>query len=154
MKRRTILLLATLLATPALAQGITITRPSTPPATTPTAVPALTDVPAGWRVVSGRIRAPQAVRLPAGSTVTVRLEDITRLNAPRTALLTISFPASRLSTPYQLQFNPVRLDSRRVYAVTARVYGPQGRLLYRSAAAQELPPGRNVVMDLRVVPVR
>lgn len=152
MKRRLSLLLAALLASSALAQGITITRPSTPPA--PTSVPALSDVPAGWRVIGGRVRASQAVRLPAGSIISVRLEDVTRLNAPGSTLLEIRFPATRLSAPYQLQFNPVRLNPRRVYAVTARVYGPGGRLLYRSAAAQELPQGRNVVMDLRVVPVR
>lgn len=153
MKRLVTVLLAALLATPALAQGITITRPTPSPASAAT-LPNLSEVPAGWRVVSGRVRAPRDIRLPTGSTVTVSLEDVTLVNRPATILLKASFSTPRLSAPYQLQFNPVRLNPRRVYAVTANVYGPDGRLLYRSGAAQELPQGRNVVMDLRVVPAR
>lgn len=155
MKRLATVLLAALLAAPALAQGITITRPATLPASaTKTTPPSLSEVPAGWRMVSGRVGASRDVRLPAGSTVTVSLEDVTLVNRPAVTLLKVSFSTPRLSAPYQLQFNPVRLNPRRVYAVVANVYGPDGRLLYRSAAAQELPQGRNVMLDLRVVPVR
>jgi len=152
-QRLTPLLLAALLAPPALAQGIRTNRPSTPPATS-SAAPSLSDVPAGWRVLSGRVRAPRDVRLPAGSTVSVAIEDITRLDAPSRTVLNVSFPATRLSTPYQMQFNPVRLSPRRVYAVTARVKDADGRLIYLTTTQQELPTGRNVVMDVRVTPVR
>lgn len=150
MKRLLAVLLAALLVTPALAQ-IRITRPTTPPATT---APDLSDVPAGYRVVSGRVRADGEVRLPAGSTVRVTLVDVTGSGAARKPLVDFSFPTPRLSTPYQMQFNPVRLKPGRTYAVTAQVYGPNGRLLYSSAAPQELPQGRNIVLDLRVAPTR
>lgn len=154
MKRFLAVLLAALLAAPALAQ-IRITRPAPPPApAAPATAPDLSDVPAGWRVVSGRIQAPRDVRLPAGSTVTISLEDVTLADAPSTTLLRVSFPVSRLSTPYQIQFNPVRLNPRRTYAVRTQVRGPDGRLLYTSDTRQELPGGRNAVLNLRVVPVR
>lgn len=154
MKRFLAVLLAALLAAPALAQ-IRITRPTTPPApAAPATAPDLSDVPAGYRVVSGRIRAGGEVRLPAGSTVRVSLLDVTATGAASKPLVEFSFPTPRLSTPYQMQFNPVRLKPGRVYAVTARVYGPDGRLLYRSAAPQELPQGGNTVLDLRVAPAR
>lgn len=153
MKRLSALLLTALLATPALAQ-IRITRPATPPATTTTTAPDLTDVPAGYRVVSGRIRAARDVRLPAGSTVTVSLEDDSPSASRRRSLLEIGFSTPRLSAPYQMQFNPVRLNARRTYVVVARVYGPDGRLLYSGAANQSLPEGRNVVVNVLVTPVR
>jgi putative lipoprotein len=152
MKRFLPVLLAALLTSPAVAQGITITRPGAAPATT--FAPSLSEVPAGWRMLSGRVRAPRDVRLPAGSTVSVSIEDVTRMDVPSTTLLNISFPATRLSAPYQMQFNPVRLSPRRVYAVTARVTGPNGRLLYLTTTVQELPQARNAVMDVRVMPVR
>lgn len=156
------LLLAALLAVPALApsalaQGIRITRPATAPAAASPASSAtvdLSEVPAGWRVLSGRVRAPRDVRLPAGSTVSVAIEDVTRLDAPSRTVLNVSFPATRLSAPYQMQFNPVRLSPRRVYAVTARVKDANGRLIYRTTTRQDLPTGRNAVMDVRVTPVR
>ncbi|WP_019587207.1 YbaY family lipoprotein [Deinococcus apachensis] len=154
MKRLLAVLLAALLAAPAAAQ-IRITRPTTPPATTAsTTAPDLSDVPAGYRVVSGRVRAGGEVRLPAGSTVRVSLVDVTGSGTVRKPLVDFSFSTPRLSTPYQMQFNPVRLNPGRMYAVTAQVYGPNGRLLYSSVAPQELPQGRNVVLDLRVAPVR
>ena len=76
------------------------------------------------------------------------------LDAPSRTVLNVSFPATRLSAPYQMQFNPVRLSSRRVYAVTARVKDARGRLIYLTTTQQELPAGRNTVMDVRVTPVR
>ncbi|GAA5535115.1 YbaY family lipoprotein [Deinococcus aluminii] len=155
MKRFAALLLAALLATPASAQSITITRTTTSTSTNTSApMPSLTDVPAGWRVVSGRISAPNEVRLPSGSTVTLNIEDVTRLNAPSTTRLTVSFPSTRLSTPYQFQYNPARMNPRRVYAVTVRVTGPNGRLLYSSNKAQELPRSQNAVLNLKVTPAR
>lgn len=151
------LLAVSALAPAALAQGIRITRPATAPAAAspaPSFSADLSDVPAGWRVLSGRVRAPRDVRLPAGSTVSVAIEDVTRLDAPSRTVLNVSFPATRLSAPYQMQFNPVRLSPRRVYAVTARVNDARGRLLYLTTTQQELPTGRNAVMDVRVTPVR
>ena len=154
MKRLSALLLAALLFTPASAQ-IRITRPTTPPAgTMTTTAPDLTDVPAGYRVISGRIRAARDVRLPAGSTVTVSLEDASPSASTRRPVLEISFSTPSLSSPYQMQFNPVRLNARRDYVVVARVYGPNGRLLYSGASNQNLPGGRNVVVNVLMTPVR
>ncbi|WP_216324831.1 YbaY family lipoprotein [Deinococcus aestuarii] len=149
------LLLAALLAPSALAQ-MTITRPSAPtPGVQPTATPAVpADLPDGWQVISGRVRAPAEVRLPAGSTVTVSLEDVSRRDGPSLFRVQASFPVSRLSTPYQLQFNPVRLRPGRTYALTARVTAPGGRLLYRTTTPQPLPTARNAVQDVVVSAVR
>ncbi|WP_034353531.1 YbaY family lipoprotein [Deinococcus phoenicis] len=152
MKRLSALLLAALFAAPVSAQGITITR--TTVSSTQTTTPNMTDVPAGWRVVSGRVQAPNNVRLPSGSTVTISLEDVTRLNGSGKTLLKVDFPATRLSTPYQFQYNPARMNPRRVYAVTVRVNGPNGRVLYSSNKAQELPRTRSAMLDLRVTPAR
>lgn len=146
MKRLSTLLLSVLLAAPAAAQGLTITR-STPPQLS---VPVLSELPEGWRLLRGRVRAPRAVRLPEGSRVMVRLLDQARPGSP---LLEIEFPASKLSTPYQLQYNPVRLSPSRTYVVAASVVGPDGRVLY-SGLTREVPSSRNAVMDLRVMSAR
>ncbi|WP_102125596.1 YbaY family lipoprotein [Deinococcus planocerae] len=149
------LLLAALL-TPSAPAQMTITRPPPPAASVqPSAAPAVpSDLPAGWRVISGRVRAPAEVRLPAGSTVTVSLEDVTRQEGASLSRVQASFPISRLSTPYQLQFNPVRLRPGRTYALTARVTAPDGRLLYRTTTPQPLPTARNAVQDVAVSAVR
>ncbi|SMB96014.1 YbaY family lipoprotein [Deinococcus hopiensis] len=166
MKRLTLLLTVTLLATPALAQGIRITKPSsqmgssmssgtvTTTTTTSATSSTMMDAPKGWRVVAGRIRAPRDVRLPAGSKVILTLEDVTVMDAPSKALLTVSFPASRLSTPYQIQFSPSRISARRTYAVMARVTDSNGRLLYITDQTHELPRAARAVLDLQVKAVR
>ncbi|MEF2276983.1 YbaY family lipoprotein [Deinococcus sp. YIM 134068] len=151
------LLLAALLVPPALAQGMTITRPSVPaPASQPpTASPALpADLPAGWRVLSGRVRAPAEVRLPAGSVVTVAIEDVSGQTGLSLSRVRASFPVSRLSTPYRLEFNGSRLRPGRTYAVTARITDPGGRVLYRTSVIQPLPAARSAVQDVVVEGVR
>lgn len=175
MKPTLSLVLAALLAPAALAQGMTITRPSgsvvtlpaqpagTSPATSPaaqaaafqaTAAPVPADLPAGWRALTGRVRAPGEVRLPAGSRVTVSIEDVSRQDAPSTTLVRASFPAGRLSTPYTLQYGTGRVAARGTYIVTARVTGPDGRLLFLTTTQQPLPTLRSARMDLRVTAVR
>ncbi|GAA5514246.1 hypothetical protein Dcar01_03001 [Deinococcus carri] len=152
MKRIMTLLLAALVAAPAAAQTIIITRPATPAAQT--SVPSLQEVPSGWRVLTGRIRAPQEVRLPAGSMVVLSVQDVTRVNGNHPTLVKVNFPATRLSAPYQVQYNPARLNPRRVYVLNVRVTGPNGNVLYTSSQQQELPRTQNAVMDLQVKPAR
>lgn len=142
MTRASVLLLTALLSAPAAAQGLTIT-PTTSPRLP---VPLVSELPEGWRLLRGRVRAGDDVRLPAGSTVYIRLLDQMR---PESPLLEIDFPAAKLSTPYQVQYNPVRLSTRRTYVVVASVVGPDGQVLY-TGTPRELPASRNAVMDLRV----
>jgi len=145
-----------LLVSPALAQttigGVTLTPIK--PATTAPATPASTSggdydaesIPSGYREVRGRVTGPsEGLRLPAGSRIMVSLVDLTAAKA----LVDIEFGTTRLSTPYQMVYNPVRLNAAHKYAVRAMIADRTGKVLYRSADVS-LPDGKRVTLNVPV----
>lgn len=163
-------LFAALLSGAALAQttigNVTITRPGdvktvTParavPARTPapglaraTAMTAPSSLPSGWRHLQGRVVAPSDVRLPAGSKVVVSIEELAPNLAHRSTYLRVSFAATRLSTPYTMQYSAHRLNPQSIYAVRAKVYDRQGRLLYANKALHRAPALQAAKMNIAV----
>lgn len=105
-------------------------------------------VPAGMRELRGRLtlRGGAVVRLPAGSQVTVTVQEYSRL--PANPVVRVQFPASRLSAPYQVYFNPTRLTPGRHYAISAVVTDRAGQVLYTSDPVLALPQGRRVTLNL------
>jgi putative lipoprotein len=145
-----------LLLSPALAQttigGVTLT-PIKPAATAP-AAPSTTSgsdynaesIPRGYREVRGRVTGPgEGLRLPAGSRIMLSLVDLTTAKA----LVEIEFATPRLSTPYQMVYNPVRLNAAHKYAVRALIADRNGKVLYRSADVA-LPDGQRVTLNVPV----
>lgn len=152
-----------LLAPAALAQtqlaqtqigGVTLT-PVKPPATAPatSSQPASgqdgyerESIPSGYREVRGRVTGPrEGLRLPAGSQIMVSLVDLTDARS----LVEFEFGTTRLSTPYQMVYNPVRLNSAHKYAVRAVIADRNGKVLYRSADVA-LPDGQRVTLNVPV----
>lgn len=156
--RCSVLVLAAALSLPfASAQGrigdVTLTPIPAPAPTRTLPQSARSDVPAGWQEVLGRVSAPGAVRLPAGSRVNVIVDDPGRTGAAR-QVLRVDFAASRLSAPYQIVFNPSRLVAGRTYGVRATVTDRQGRVLYASRAYARLSREASSTLNLSVSPVR
>ncbi|WP_192930837.1 YbaY family lipoprotein [Deinococcus sp. AJ005] len=142
-----------LLAPSALAQtqigGVTLT-PIKPAATAP-ATSNQDDynresIPKGYREVRGRVIGPsEGLRLPAGSQIMVRLVDLTAAKS----LVDIKFSTTRLSTPYQMVYNPVRLNAAHKYAVRATIADKNGKVLY-SSTDTALPDGVRVTLNVPV----
>lgn len=136
--------------------SVTLTKPTSPAPTqsarassastsNSTGKGAMTSVPAGWYEVKGRVGAGSSLSLPAGSTVSVLMEDQTA----RGQFVRIQFRASRLSTPYQIIFSPGRLNSSHRYTIRASVTDSSGKVLYQSSAYNVPTAARNVI-DLPV----
>ena len=133
------------------AQPAPVQQPSIParPASSTRSGAAMTPmtVPAGSYQVQGRISAAQGtVSLPAGSSVSVSVNDLTR----PAQVVQIQFKTSRLSTPYQLFFNSGRINPAHRYAVQATVTDASGKVLYRSDSSALLPGGKNAVVNVTV----
>lgn len=154
--------LAALLLAGASAQttigGMTITRPApvTRPAATPSTPSASTaaSIPAGWRELRGQVLTPSRTALPAGSTVTVVIEDVSLQDVASKQLVRIQFSTPRLPASYQIVYNPARFSVGRSYAVRATVTDKNGKLLYITDTRTELPSGSRAVLDVKVVRVR
>lgn len=171
-----VLLLASLPAAQAqtVINGVTITKPGqtrpaqaqpapAQPAQTQPAprrvVPAFVDgdVPADWIDIRGRISAGGAGRtdLPAGSRVTVSLEDASRMDVAATTLATTTFPSASLPVSYQLVSSPRRFTSVGVYLVRVSVKDASGKIIYTSATQQRVnPAAKRILADVRVTATR
>lgn len=131
--------------------NVTLTKPSAPaparaiPATPAATTSRSTTVPAGWYEVKGRISAATPVTLPAGSNVSVIMEDQTS----RGQFVRIQFKTSKLSTPYQIIFSPGRLNRNHQYTVRATVTDSSGKTIYQSGAVR-VPNASRSVIDLSV----
>ncbi|MDO4246282.1 MAG: YbaY family lipoprotein, partial [Deinococcus sp.] len=85
-------------------------------------------VPAGWYNLTGQVGGI-STSLPKGTQVVLSLEEV---GNPSNHLLQVKFGASRLPVPYQMYFNSARLQTSKSYGVRAKVYSPEGKLLYTS----------------------
>ncbi|WP_291428920.1 YbaY family lipoprotein [Deinococcus sp.] len=114
---------------------------------TPVDAGASRDIPTGWHELRGQLRTATNTRqsFPDGTQATVTLRDTT---APDRTLVTVRFPVSRLPAPYQIVFNPVRLQGGHTYTVQATLTSPTGQTLWKSAAAP-LPATPRAVLNLR-----
>lgn len=108
---------------------------------TSTSTSGISNVPAGWYEVRGRVGSNKPGSLPAGSTVTVLMEDATA----RGQFVQIQFKTSRLSTPYQIIFSPGRLNGSHKYTIRATVADAAGKELYSSYAYAVPSSARNVI---------
>ncbi len=80
--------------------------------------------------ISGTISYLHRIALPADSDVIVQLRDISRLDAKAELLAEQRFTArSQVPLPFELLVDPARVDSRRRYAVAARIERA-GRLMF------------------------
>ncbi|ADY27061.1 hypothetical protein Deipr_1929 [Deinococcus proteolyticus MRP] len=114
-----------------------------------TAVSAPSDLPAGWRHLSGDIFGSKAMNLPAGSKVQVAIEAVNRATGQHTPHLLVDFGAEMLPTQYYLNYNPARMNTARYdYVVQAKVFDASGKMLYMSDARQPLP--RDVAAKLKI----
>lgn len=158
MKRIIVPLLLTFTLNPAAAQvkigNVTLTKPSTPapaqrnaPAsgTSSSSSAGLQPVPTGFYEIKGRIGVNKPVSLPAGSTVTVVMEDKT----VRGQVVRVQFKTTRLSTPYQVFYSPGRVNGAHKYTIRAVITDASGKDLY-TTYAYDVPNARSATINLPV----
>ncbi|GHF95879.1 hypothetical protein GCM10017783_04740 [Deinococcus piscis] len=113
----------------------------------PTAAPS--NLPAGWRHLSGDIFGSKAVTLPAGSKVQVAIEAVNRTTGQHIPHLLVDFGAQVLPTEYYINYNPARMNTAKYdYVIQAKVFSADGEMLYMSDARQPLP--RDVAAKLKI----
>jgi len=74
--------------------------------------------------VTGTITYVEKIALPAeGVVVTVKIEDISRADAPAVTIgqQIIENPGHQVPIPFEIEYNPADIDERYVYALRARI---------------------------------
>lgn len=101
--------------------------------------------------VSGNILYRERIALPRNATVEVTLSDVSRADAPSRTIAKTQFRARHGSPiPYQLLFDPRRIQQGHTYAVSARISVGR-RLMFISDEANHINPLRGGNADIRVV---
>jgi putative lipoprotein len=78
--------------------------------------------PTGAAVVTGHVTYRERIALPPGATVTVRLQDVSRADAPAEVLAEqVIVPTTQVPIPFALEYDPARIDARHRYSVGARI---------------------------------
>ncbi len=103
----------------ALAMSLTACASTTPPA-------------AQSVTVSGKIAYRERIALPPSAQIEVRLDDVSLADAPSRTLARQAFAADGKQVPFAfaLTVDKASLDPKHSYAVSARITGDDGKLMF------------------------
>ncbi len=92
-----------------------------------------THIPAaGSTVLSGTVTYLPRIALPPNAVVHVRIEDVSRADAPAITLAEQTIPTEgrQVPSPFALEYDPSRIEGGHRYAVRAEIRGPGEGLLW------------------------
>ena len=121
-----------LLLVAALAAGCTPRTIAADESSTPVSVPG---VPASaaeaTAVLNGTVTYRVRIALPPGAVVRVRLEDVSRADAPASVVSEQTIrPTTHVPIPFALAYSPGAIDVRHRYGVRAEIRDAAGTLLF------------------------
>ena len=96
------------------------------------------DAPEG-AAVTGAVTAAEQSALPPGSVATIRLQDVSLMDAPAEVLSeeVVDDPGS-FPIPFVLPFEPDAIDERNTYTVAARIEDGDGGLLFINTTSYQV----------------
>lgn len=85
-----------------------------------------------WTTVSGKIAYRERIALPQSAQIEVRLDDVSLADAPARNIARQAFGADGQQVPiaFLLRFDRRQIDPRHSYAVSARITGDDGKLMF------------------------
>lgn len=107
--------------------------------------------------VSGTVTYLQRIALPPEATVTVRLQDVSRMDAPAILIGEQRIPAAgrQVPIPFEIAYDPAGIDERMTYTVSARIEHDGRLLMVNDTAFPAITRGAPTSgIEVRVVPVR
>lgn len=113
------------------------------------------DVPAGKGVhdiLSGEVFYRPRIALPPGAVVYVRLDDVSRADAPATTLAEQTIPTEghQVPLPFSLRYDAAQVEPRHRYAIRAEIRGPGGALLWTTDAVHPVLTQGAPTSDVRI----
>lgn len=82
--------------------------------------------------LTGTIAYRERMALRMDAVITVRLSDVSRMDAPAVLIAeqTIEARGKSVPIPYRLSYDPSRIEERNTYAVRAEIRDADGRLMW------------------------
>lgn len=96
----------------------------------------------------------QRIALPADARLSVRISDVSRMDAPAPVIAETEAATAGRQVPlaFSLAYDPARIDKRGRYAVSARITDGTGRLIWITDTHADLPPPGQTI-ELKLVQV-
>ena len=106
-------------------------------------------------VVLGTVGFAQPLEIPSGSTLTVQLQDASLPDASATVLSeSVITDFSTIPIPFSISYDPMRVETRFTYSISARITDAAGNLIFINTAAYNVITGGNSsVVDVIVEPI-
>ena len=100
--------------------------------------------------VSGSIAYRERIALPPTAQIEVRLDDVSRADAPATNMATQSFASEGRQVPFAFTLTVDRadIDPRHSYAVSARITDADGKLMFITDTRNSVTFDSRSVIDL------
>lgn len=108
-------------------------------------------------VVSGDVTYLQRIALPPDAVVTVRLQDISKMDVPAVLLgeQQIETGGRQVPIPFEVQYDPASIDDRMTYSVSARIQRGDELLWVSDTVHPVITRGAPTSgIQLKVVPVQ
>jgi putative lipoprotein len=104
---------------------------------------------ASERVLAGTVTYRERMALPPDATIEVRLEDVSRADAPATVLAEqrIAAEGRQVPLPFELRYPANRIEANRSYGVRAQIFAPGGELMFTTATHQAVPQAGATAAD-------
>jgi putative lipoprotein len=100
--------------------------------------------------VTGSIAYRERIALPPTAQIEVRLDDVSRADAPATNMATQSFASEGRQVPFAFTLTVDRadIDPRHSYAVSARITDADGKLMFITDTRNSVTFDSRSVIDL------
>lgn len=103
-----------------------------------------------WTTVSGKIAYRERIALPPSAQIEVRLDDVSLADAPARNIARQAFGADGQQVPiaFLLRFDRSQIDPRHSYAVSARITGDDGKLMFITDTRNSVAFGGGSEIDM------
>jgi uncharacterized lipoprotein YbaY len=112
--------------------------------------------PAGGAKVTGKVTYVHRIAMPPDAVLVVQLMDVSRADA-RTEMLgeqRVGFEGRQVPIPFEIDFDPARIDQRHSYSVQARILVDGEPRFISSTAHPVITRGNPTTVEVVVTPVR
>lgn len=106
--------------------------------------------------IAGTVSYLQRIALPPDARLTVRLEDVSRADAPALMVAEITAPTNgaQVPLPYELSYSTAAIHPSHRYQLRALITDKDGKLLFISTQAHPVvPQGERIEMGIFLQPV-
>ena len=106
--------------------------------------------------VTGTVSYNLRIALPPDATVIVKIEDVSRADAPSTVIgeQEIKTEGKQVPIPYEVLYDPAEIIDNHTYTVSARILDGSGKLIFISDTITPVITDGNPTEDVEVIVVQ